>query len=37
MSAEERQALLDELPARQPQIAKRRGGRAARADRRSKS
>ncbi|MBY6165624.1 DUF1289 domain-containing protein [Pseudooceanicola nitratireducens] len=37
MSAEERQALLDALPARQPQIAKRRGGRAARADRRSKS
>ncbi|QBF33278.1 DUF1289 domain-containing protein [Thalassococcus sp. S3] len=30
MSAEERQAVMDELPARAPKLAKRRGGRAAR-------
>lgn len=33
MSAAERQAVLDDLPARAPRLAKRRGGRMARLDR----
>lgn len=35
MSPEERRAVMAELPERKPLIAKRRGGRAARLDRRS--
>ncbi|MEC7259752.1 MAG: DUF1289 domain-containing protein [Pseudomonadota bacterium] len=34
MSAEERRAVMAELPARAPRLAKRRGGRAARMSRR---
>lgn len=35
MTPEERRAVMDTLPERKPLIAKRRGGRAARQDRRS--
>ncbi|MGV8986246.1 MAG: DUF1289 domain-containing protein [Cypionkella sp.] len=33
MSADERQAVLEDLPARKPRLAKRRGGRIGRLDR----